>query len=67
MSYSRYTKEQLEEVVHAQFKNLNAIHDLLRIMKLQKELIENAHKKLKKEVIDFKKLINYSTRKRKSS
>jgi len=44
-------------------ENLNAIHDLLRIMKVQNELIENANKKLKDEVIDFKKRVNYSASK----
>ncbi len=34
---------------------------VLRIMKVQNELIENANKKLKDEVIDFKKRVNYST------
>lgn len=60
MPSSRYTKAQLEQIVHTpQLDNLNAIHDLLRIMKLQNELIENANKKLKDEVIDFKKRVNY--------
>ena len=61
MSKSRYTKAQLEEIVFTQLDNLNAIHDLLRIMKLQNELIENASKKLKDEILDFKKHVNYST------
>ena len=60
MGRSKYTKAELEQVVFTQLENLNAIHDLLRIMKLQNELIENANKKLKDEVIDFKKRINYS-------
>jgi len=29
-------------------------------MKLQNELIENANKKLKDEIIDFRKRVNYS-------
>ena len=29
--------------------------------KLQNELIENANKKLKDEIIDFKKRVNYGT------
>ena len=61
MSKSRYTKAQLEEIVFTQLDNLNAIHDLLRIMKLQNELIENASKKLKDEILDFKKHVNYGT------
>lgn len=59
MPSQKYTKAQLEQVVYTQLENLNAIHDLLRIMKVQNELIENANKKLKDEVIDFKKRVNY--------
>ncbi|QMU64965.1 MAG: hypothetical protein GKR88_12140 [Flavobacteriaceae bacterium] len=59
MPYPKYTKTDLEKIVYTQLDNLNAIHDLLRIMKLQNELIENANKKLRDEVIDFKKRINY--------
>ncbi|NAS30654.1 hypothetical protein GTQ40_06700 [Flavobacteriaceae bacterium R38] len=59
MPYPKYTKADLEKIVYTQLDNLNAIHDLLRIMKLQNELIENANKKLKDEVIDFKKRVNY--------
>jgi len=33
-------------------------------MKIQNELIENANKKLKDEIIDFKKRVNYNTRKK---
>lgn len=61
MPSQKYTKAQLEQVVYTQLENLNAIHDLLRIMKIQNELIENANKKLKDEVIDFKKRVNYGT------
>ena len=50
----RYTKAELEEIVFTQLDNLNAVHDLLRIMKTQNELLENANKKLKDEVSDFK-------------
>lgn len=64
MGRSRYTKADLERIVSVQLENLDAIHDLLRIMKLQNELIENANKKLKDEVVDFKKYVNYSTGKR---
>ena len=55
MPSRKYTKAQLEQVVYTQLENLNAIHDLLRIMKLQNELIESANKKLKDEVLDFKR------------
>ena len=61
MPYPKYTKADLDKIVYTQLDNLNAIHDLLRIMKLQNELIENANKKLKDEVIDFKKWVNYGT------
>ena len=50
----RYTKADLEEIVSTQLENLNAIHDLLSIMKHQNELLEKANKKLKDEVSDFK-------------
>ncbi len=59
MPRPKYTKADLEQVVYTQLDNLNAIHDLLRVMKLQNELIENANKKLKDEIIDFKKRVNY--------
>ncbi|MFC2187391.1 hypothetical protein ACFCT7_08735 [Fulvivirgaceae bacterium LMO-SS25] len=50
----RYTKADLEEIVFAQLENLNAIHDLLSIMKHQNELLNSADKKLKDEITDFK-------------
>ncbi|WP_034045537.1 hypothetical protein [Wocania ichthyoenteri] len=61
MPYPKYTKADLERIVYTQLDNLNAIHDLLRIMKLQNELIENANKRLKDEIIDFKKRVNYGS------
>jgi len=64
MPYPKYTKADLEKIIYTQLDNLNAIHDLLRVMKLQNELIENANKKLKDEIIDFKKRVNYSTGKK---
>jgi len=39
MPRPKYTKADLEQVVYTQLDNLNAIHDLLRVMKLQNELI----------------------------
>jgi N-acetylglutamate synthase-like GNAT family acetyltransferase len=51
---TRYTKADLERIVSVQLENLNAIHDLLSIMKVQNELIHNANKKLKEEISDFK-------------
>jgi len=66
MPYPKYTKADLERIVYTQLDNLNAIHDLLRIMKLQNELIENANKKLKDEIYDFKKkVVHYPTNHRK--
>lgn len=50
----KYTKADLEEIVSVQLENLNAMHDLLSIMKVQNELLDNANKKLKDEVSDFK-------------
>ncbi|MEM1406569.1 MAG: hypothetical protein AAGG59_07330 [Bacteroidota bacterium] len=50
----RYTKADLEQIVFTQLENLDAVHDLLRIMKTQNELLENTNKKLKDEVSDFK-------------
>ena len=58
----RYTKSDLEEIVYIQLENLNAMHDLLSIMKVQNELINNANKKLKDEISDFK-LKYYSSNK----
>ncbi|GLU44755.1 hypothetical protein [Allomuricauda sp. NBRC 101325] len=68
MSRNGYTKADLEQIVGAQLENLNAMHDLLAIMKLQNELITNANKKLKDEIEDFKKKIKpYPTGHRKKS
>ena len=50
----RYTKADLEAIVYCQLENLDAMHDLLRIMKTQNELLSNANKKLKDEISDFK-------------
>ena len=60
-----YTKADLEELVSCQLENLNAMHDLLSIMKVQNELLHNANKKLKDEISEFKeKHFIYPTRKR---
>lgn len=62
MGRFRYTKEQLEQIVFTQFENLEAMNDLLKIMKLQNELIEGANKKLKDEISEFKEtFIKYPT------
>lgn len=50
----RYTKSDLEKIVFTQLENLNAMNDLISIMKHQNELLEKANKRLKDEVSDFK-------------
>lgn len=50
----QYTKADLEALVSCQLENLNAMHDLLSIMKVQNELLHNANKKLKDEISEFK-------------
>lgn len=68
MSARTYTKADLEELVYCQLENLNAMNDLISIMKFQNELLENANKKLKEEISGFKeRQVSYSVgRKRKS-
>ena len=59
---TRYTKADLEQLVYSQLENLNAMHDLLSIMKHQNGLIENANKKLKDEISEFRdKQVKYKT------
>lgn len=66
MPYPKYTKADLEESVSHQLENLNAMHDLLRIMKVQNELLENANKKLSDEISEFKtKQVKYTMRRSK--
>lgn len=62
----RYTKADLENLVYSQLENLDAMHDLLSIMKHQNELLNSANKKLKDEITDFKQKL-YPTRKRNSN
>lgn len=62
----RYTKADLEEIVSIQLENLNAVHDLLSIMKHQNELLNNVNKKLKDQITDFEQKL-YPTRKRNSN
>ena len=50
----KYTKADLEQIVSIQLENLNTMHELLSIMKVQNELIHNANKKLKNEISEFK-------------
>lgn len=54
MSLRKYTKADLEELVFCQLENLSAMHDLLSVMKTQTELLRNANKKLKDEIVEFK-------------
>ena len=61
----RYTKADLEQIVCGQLENLNAMHDLISIMKDQNELLNSANKKLKDEITNFKQKV-YPTRKRNS-
>jgi len=60
----KYTKADLERIVFTQLENLNAMNDLLSIMKVQNELIQNANKKLRDEISEFKQK-QYPTRRRK--
>lgn len=65
MGRAQYTKADLEELVSCQLENLNAMHDLLSLMKVQNELLNNANKKLKDEISEFKeKHFVYPTGKR---
>lgn len=48
----RYTKADLEALVCCQLENLEAMHDLLRLMKEQNTLLEKANKQLKEAVSD---------------
>ena len=60
-----YTKADLEQIVMTQLENLDAMHDLLSIMKVQNELLHSTNKKLKDEISEFKeKQLPYPTRKR---
>ena len=50
----RYTKADLEEIAYRQLDNLNAMHDLLEIMKFQNDLIQNINQTLREEIGQFK-------------
>ena len=59
----RYTKADLEQIVTVQLENLNAMHDLLKIIKQQNELLASANKKLSEEISDVKsKHVVYKTK-----
>jgi|GEM_PF-5044163 len=47
-------RNQLEELIYSQLENLNAMNDLISIVRHQNELLKNANKKLKEEITDFK-------------
>ena len=59
MNRTRYTKAQLEEIVFTQLENLNAFNDLIRIVKIQNELIEKCNRVLTKEIADVKEELKY--------
>lgn len=65
---SKYTKADLERIVMVQLENLNAMHDLLSIMKVQNELIQSANQKLKDELSGVREVKEtYPKRKRRKS
>ena len=41
-----YTKADLEKIVYTQLENLDAMHDLLKIIKVQNDLLERMNKRL---------------------
>ena len=49
-----YTKADIDQIVLTQLQNLNAMQDLLRIMKRQNEFIEIVIGRLKDEISDVK-------------
>ena len=64
----RYTKADLEKIVYNQLENLNAMHDLLGIMKFQNDLIQNINQTLRKEIGQLKeKQVMYPTRRNSKS
>jgi hypothetical protein len=63
-----YTKSQLEELIYSQLENLNAMNDLISIMRHQNELLNNANKKLKEEITDFKESqIKYTIKRKRTA
>ena len=62
----KYTKADLERIVLTQLENLNAMHDLLGIMKFQNDLIQNINQTLREEIGQFKeKQVMYPTGRKK--
>lgn len=65
MPNPKYTKAQLKEIVFCQLENLDAMHDLLRIMKVQNELLTNLNVKLSDAISGFKeRQVMYPTKKK---
>jgi hypothetical protein len=52
--HRKYTKADLERIIMIQLENLNAMHDLLSLMKRQNDLIRSVNKKLSEEISDCK-------------
>lgn len=50
----RYTKADLEELVYKQLENLDAMHDLLSIMKCQNDLTQKINQTLKRKLVKAK-------------
>ena len=64
----RYTKADLEEIVYKQLENLNALHDILGVMKFQNDLIQNINQTLREEIGGFKEQqVMYPTRRKSKS
>jgi hypothetical protein len=64
----KYTKADLEEIVYKQLENLNAMHDLLSIMKVQNDLIQGINQTLREEIGQFKEQqVMYPTRRNSKS
>ena len=55
-----YTKADLEKIIMTQLENLNAMNDLVTIMKVQNQLLNNVNKRLQQEVSEVKdKCVSY--------
>lgn len=50
----KYKKADLEELIYLQLENLNAVHDLISILKHQNDLLEGVNGKLKDELLNFR-------------
>ncbi len=62
----RYTKADLEKIVYTQLENLDAMHDLLKIMKVQNDLLERMNKRLSFEMSEVNDTtVKYSQGRRK--